>query len=123
MPSKRVRSDDVRREVAARLGKEPPPPQFRDHLDVAARNHARSFPAIDVMHAVGDSLLWVRRFAPAWADSARWDAFTSSSQPFGFLMLPRNARILAGGRTRVLVFEYDELDVPLITWYSLNGGG
>jgi hypothetical protein len=106
--------------MARRTGKGQTPPGFADQLDEAARNASEFFPAIDQLVAANGNALWVRRFAPAWADSASWD-FWMGDHPDATVQLPRNSRILAtDGSTRALVMTFDELDVPQLAWYRVK---
>jgi hypothetical protein len=111
---------DVERERARRTGKGPMPPGFADQLEEAARNASQFFPAIDQLAAANDNALWVRRFTPAWTDSALWDIWIGD-RPHATVQLPRNARILAtDGTRRALVMTLDELDVPQLAWFRVK---
>ena len=111
---------DIERERGRRTGKGPLPPGFAEQLDEAARNASEFFPAIDHILAAEGNVLWVRRFAPAWADSASWDIW-QNDRPYATVRLPGHARMLAAdGSARALVMTLDELDVPQLAWYRVH---
>jgi hypothetical protein len=110
---------DIERELNRRRGKPPHPPGLDAQLRSAADHAAKVFPAIDHIRSAPSRTVWIRRFAPAWSDSAQWDAFVND-KPAATIKLARNARILAGAQNlRMLVMELDELDVPRIGWYRV----
>ncbi len=80
----------------------------------------RIYPAFSTVLVGSDGVVWVRRHLYR-GDAVRWDVFTSELEPRGSVYLPRSldVKLVSGGA--VYGVEADELDVPWIVRYDIEG--
>jgi len=107
-------------EVALRMNRNLPP-TFRAALDEAANSAPKSYAFVSRLVVLDDGTLMTREDVSPAADSARWNAFTASGEPVGYMLLPADGRVAAGRLERLVVVTHDVDDVPRIVVYRVGG--
>lgn len=79
-----------------------------------------TMPAYDHLLPDPSGHLWVRRYAPPWEPSIRWDVLDPSGRWLGIVTLPEELDVLEIGRDRILGTTRDELGVMTVRVHELH---